>query len=108
MQDDPFLPLEMEDCSLSVVLVDKGLAKYSEEEKVVEAEEQIFKLSNSDNDNEKKEAGGTFVDDCGRIYLYCINREPPFTWSTSCCRRSLFPLSLSVTQKVGRSCRSAW
>ena len=28
MQDDPFLPLEMEECSLSAVLVERGVAEY--------------------------------------------------------------------------------
>ena len=46
MQDDPFLPLEMEDCSLAVVLVERGLAEYLEEE-VGLAEE---KVSNSENE----------------------------------------------------------
>ena len=55
VQDDPFLPLEMEDCSLSAVLVERGLAEYLEEE-VGLAEE---KVSNSENEKEEEGCNAT-------------------------------------------------
>ena len=51
VQDDPFLPLEMEDCSLAVALVERGLAEYLEEE-VGLAEEKV-----NNSENEKEEEG---------------------------------------------------
>jgi len=98
LHDDPFLPLEMEDCSLSCILVDRGMAQWIHEE--LKMEDLDKKESNSENEKEEYtiipefdlvtpmkeniyfrwldpelpatqqfEARGTFVDDSGQIYL---------------------------------------
>ena len=65
MQDDPFLPLEMEDCSLAVVLVERGLAEYLEEE-VGLAEE---KVSNSENEKAEEVSNVTLSES------FCVTQK---------------------------------